>query len=134
MPHTDDSEITVNVGLIARDAFEGGDLLLGGVRGQPDDAERRDHAGFRCSGVPPGPAAPRRRQGLGGEEGPHLLVPLDERRAVARLPMLLDEPARWGRGARLRLRGRVELVDNAVAALCSILSSPRHRRAGVPFE
>ena len=39
VPHTDDSEVTVNVGLIARDAFEGGDLLLGGVRGQPEDSD-----------------------------------------------------------------------------------------------
>ena len=34
--HTDDSELTVNVGL-GRD-FDGGDLLLGGVRGTPAEA------------------------------------------------------------------------------------------------
>ena len=39
MPHTDDSEVTVNVGLVERQSFEGGDLLLGGVRGQPEDSE-----------------------------------------------------------------------------------------------
>lgn len=39
VPHTDDSEVTVNVGLGERDAFEGGDLLLGGVRGTPDESE-----------------------------------------------------------------------------------------------
>ena len=39
VPHTDDSEVTVNIGLVARESFEGGDLLLGGVRGQPEDSE-----------------------------------------------------------------------------------------------
>ena len=39
VPHTDDSEVTVNVGLVERQSFEGGDLLLGGVRGQPEDSE-----------------------------------------------------------------------------------------------
>ena len=39
MPHTDDSEVTVNIGLVERQSFEGGDLLLGGVRGQPEDSE-----------------------------------------------------------------------------------------------
>ena len=32
IPHTDDSEVTVNVGLVERKSFAGGDLLLGGVR------------------------------------------------------------------------------------------------------
>ena len=41
VPHTDDSEVTVNVGLVARESFEGGDLLLGGVRGQPDGRNAR---------------------------------------------------------------------------------------------
>ena len=39
VPHTDESDVTLNVGMIARDAFEGGDLLKGGVRGQPDEDE-----------------------------------------------------------------------------------------------
>ena len=89
----------------------------------------RDHAGPRRGGVPPGPAAPRRwTRSWRRAKGAHLLVPLHERRAVARLPVLLDEPARWGRRARLRLRGRVFLVDDAVAALLdSLIPAPSTR-------
>ena len=36
VPHTDDSEVTVNIGLVGRPSFTGGDLLLGGVRGQKE--------------------------------------------------------------------------------------------------
>ena len=46
VPHTDDSEVTLNVGLGR--AFDGGDLVLGGVRGvefDEDDCRIRPRPG-----------------------------------------------------------------------------------------
>ena len=88
-PHTDDSEVTVK-----NDRANHRGRRPAGRRARPAGGRRRrDHAGFRVAAFT-WAGGPRRRL-LEGEEGCSSGAG-DERRAVTRLPVLLDEPARWG--------------------------------------
>ena len=142
VPHTDDSEVTLNVGLT--EAFQGGALCLGGTRGQADErAPLEDrlqprvglglvHLGRRLHARPPRrnrcffqpnegrPTCVLKDSTTGGRsrhrrraEGPHLLVPVAQGRPLHSLPLLLDQPTFQRHRRRLHLRPRMELVSRA---------------------
>ena len=118
----------MNVGLVARESFAGGDLLLGGVRGQEDAEEvaitpdlgvATFHLGRRLHAVD---------KVLEGERRVLICWCRSMSGVRSRVCPCCWMNRRMGR-ARTRSAGH---VSPGTAPLCSILSSPRHRRAGVP--